>query len=525
MIHESSRIDMQSEDRIAIIGAGVGGLAAAIRLAAAGRPVTLFETGAEMGGKMRCLPSAAGPVDAGPTVLTLRDVFDDLFAVAGTRLQDRLMLDPLPLLARHFWSDGAVLDLQPDPEANAAAIRSLAGSRAEDEFRAFGRHTAALRAAFEESVMRAPGPRLAALGLAALARPALWSALLPGRSLAADLNGRFSDPRLRQLFGRYATYVGGMPQTAPAVLALIWQAEGAGVWAVRGGMSRLAAAMGDLARELGVEIRLNTPIDRIEVGGGRVRAVHPRGGAALPVAAAVFNGDPRALSLGLLGADVARSLPRHATAPRSLSARVWAFAGTPGGVDLAYHTVFFADDEAAEFGPMTRGANPVDPTIYVCAQDRATKTPAGPERFEMILNAPPLPHASPEEPETCHKMTFARLERMGLRFDSLPATTSLTRPQDFAALFPGSAGALYGRSPAGVLASFLRPRAKTRIPGLILAGGGVHPGAGVPMAALSGRHAAQAVLDFLPSMRPSALTAMPGGTSTGSATTAAAPSR
>jgi 1-hydroxycarotenoid 3,4-desaturase len=250
---------MQSEDRIAIIGAGVGGLAAAIRLAAAGRLVTLFETGAEMGGKMRCLPSAAGPVDAGPTVLTLRDVFDDLFAVAGTRLQDRLMLDPLPLLARHFWSDGAVLDLQPDPEANAAAIRSLAGSRAEDEFRAFGRHTAALRAAFEESVMRAPGPRLAALGLAALARPALWSALLPGRSLAADLNGRFSDPRLRQLFGRYATYVGGMPQTAPAVLALIWQAEGAGVWAVRGGMSRLAAAMGDLARELGVEIRLNTP--------------------------------------------------------------------------------------------------------------------------------------------------------------------------------------------------------------------------------------------------------------------------
>lgn len=516
---------MRGVDRIAVIGAGMGGLAAAIRLAAVGRPVTLYDSAPVVGGKMRCLPSAAGPVDAGPTVLTLRDVFDDLFAVAGARLQDRLALDPLPILARHVWPDGATLDLHPTPEANAAAIRAFAGPRAEAQFRAFGRHTASLRAAFEASVMRAPGPQLGALSVAALARPGLWPALLPGRSLAADLRARFTDPRLRQLFGRYATYVGGMPQSAPAVLALIWQAEGAGVWAVRGGMGRLAAALGDLAQELGVELRLSTPIDRIEVAGGRVTAIHPRGGRRAPVAAVVFNGDPRALRLGLLGADVAAALPRIATEPRSLSARVWAFAGRPRGVDLAYHTVFFADDEAAEFGPLSRGQTPTDPTIYVCAQDRAGAAPTGDERFEMILNAPPLPHADPEEPETCHRMTFARLARMGLRFDTPPGVQALTRPQDFDRLFPGSAGALYGRSPAGVMASFLRPRAATRIPGLVLAGGGVHPGAGVPMAALSGGHAARAVLDFLPSTRLLARMAMPGGTSTGSATTGATPSR
>ncbi len=503
---------MAGTEVIAVIGAGIGGLAAAIRLAAAGRAVVLFEAAAAPGGKMRALPSAAGPVDAGPTVLTLRDVFDDLFAAAGARLEEHLALDPLPVLARHLWSDGCRLDLYPDPEANAAAIRAFAGPRGEAEFRAFHRHTAALRAAFEGSVMRAPGPRAGALALAALARPALWPALLPGVSLAADLARRFTDPRLRQLFGRYATYVGGMPQAAPAVLALIWQAEAAGVWAVRGGMAGLAAALAGLARGLGVDIRLRTPVERIEVAGGRVAAVHPRGGARLAVAAAVFNGDPRALRLGLLGPDLVPAVPPAAVAPRSLSARVWAFAGRPAGVDLAYHTVFFADAPDEEFGPLARGETPAAPTIYVCAQDRAgyvcaqdragyvcAQDRAGPlrpplERFEMILNAPPLPHASPEEPETCRQTTFSRLARMGLTFETLPGTDRLTRPQDFAALFPGSAGALYGRSPAGVMASFLRPRAQTRIPGLILAGGGVHPGPGVPMAALSGLHAAQAVL-------------------------------
>lgn len=517
---------MSPPQTIAVIGAGIGGLACAIRLAAAGRAVTLFDAASTPGGKMRCLPSVAGPVDAGPTVLTMRDVFDDLFAAAGTTLEQHLTLDPLPVLARHIWADGSALDLVHDGETNAQAIGALAGAAAQAEFRAFHRHTRQLQKAFEASVIRAPYPMAGAILRAALAQPGLWPALMPGVSLAQDLQRRFSDPRLRQLFGRYATYVGGMPQSAPAVLALIWQAEGAGVWAVRGGMGQLARALAKVARDLGVEIRSQTPIERISVCGGRVKAVHPLGASAVPVSAAVFNGDPRALSMGLLGPDVARALPRMATEPRSLSARVWAFAARPRGVDLAYHTVFFADTEEAEFGPLAKGENPADPTIYICAQDRARAAPQGPERFELILNAPPLPHHRPEDPRTCQQMTFARLARMGLTFDPEPEVTTLTRPQEFEAMFPGSQGAIYGRSPAGALASFLRPRATTRIPGLVLTGGGVHPGAGVPMAALSGMHAAQAVMNMAPvSTLRSAPMAMRGGISTGSATTESARSR
>ena len=494
---------LQRSGHIVVIGAGMGGLSAAIRLALAGLAVTLVDAAAHAGGKMRTLPTPAGPVDAGPTVLTLRSVFDALFAQAGERLDDHLTLIPQTLLARHFWSDGATLDLYPDPEANARAIRDFAGIRAEAEFRAFARTARNLRTRFDAPVMQSGKPRLAAVTRAALGAPAalvsLAPALVPGRTLAGMLRAQFTDPRLRQLFGRYATYVGGAPHQSPAVLGLIWDVEQEGVWAVQGGMGNLARALADLAQRAGVVVRLNTRVTAIgQDARGAVDRVTLDDGSDLPCGAVVFNGDPAALGAGLLGDTVAPALPRSATHPRSLSARVWAFASAPRGVDLTLHNIFFADDEDAEFGPLAESRHPVDPSIYVCAQDRAgAPRLQGPERFEMILNAPPLPHKGapdPTETDRCRSMTFDRLARFGLSFDPIPDTSALTTPQDFDRLFPGSQGSLYGLSPQAMTATFRRPVARTRIRGLYLAGGGTHPGAGVPMAALSGRHAAEAIL-------------------------------
>jgi 1-hydroxycarotenoid 3,4-desaturase len=527
---ESTIPDMKMQkDTVLVIGAGMGGLAAAIRLAAAGRDVTLLEAQGWPGGKMRTLPSPAGPVDAGPTVLTLRDVLDDLFQTAGAELDSHITLKALPLLARHFWADGTQLDLYPDAAANAHAIGAAFGTQARDEFTRFERETGALFAAFEAPIMRSARPRMGAAARAMLARPALLPWLAPGRSLSAMLEARFTQPRLRQLFGRYATYVGGNPTLAPAILGLIWQAEAAGVWAVQGGMAALAQALARVFTALGGDLRLNTPVARILTNGGHIAGVQLGCGAILPAAQIIFNGDPAALPFLL---DTPRRAPqRHQTQPRSLSANVWTFAATvqPEGLGqqaLAYHSVFFADDPAQEFGPLAKGRTPAAPTIYVCAQDRLGAQPLGPERFQFILNAPALaPGAHYSKDSPCPTSPLSRLARFGLHLAPEPLPQALTQPQDFARLFPHSQGALYGLSPNGVMATFQRPTARLRLAGLYLAGGGVHPGAGVPMALISGKHAAAAALSdriSAPMFRPMA---MRGGISTGSAMTARAPSR
>ena len=327
--------------------------------------------------------------------------------------------------------------------------------------------------------------------------------MAPHRTLAASLAAQFRDPRLRQLFGRYATYVGGSPYASPALLALIWRAEAGGVWRIPGGMHGLARALHDLATAKGARFLFDTEAQRIDLAAGAVASVRLADGTDLPAARVVFNGDPRAIAAGLLGPACARAVPTAAVEPRSFSAQVWSFAATPRGAPLHHHNVFFGSTPRAEFDDLAQGRTPADPTIYVCAQDRgAGLQPSGPERFEIILNSPPaLPGAAPDETEftQCQTRTFATLDRMGLNFSCLPERQSLTTPRDFAALFPGSEGALYGRSPHGLMASFQRCRARTSLPGLYLAGGGVHPGPGMPMAALSGRHAAAAILADLAS--------------------------
>jgi len=517
-------------ERIAVIGAGMGGLAAAIRLAHAGCDVTVFEAASAPGGKMRTLPSAAGPVDAGPTVMTLRPVFEALFADVGAKLDDYVTLHPEHILARHWWSDGSSLDLFADGQASEQAVRDFAGPKAAANFARFSKRAKALFDVFDGPMMRAPRPRLATLVGHVLANPGVLSAMGPLSTLERSLARAFDDPRLRQLFGRYATYVGGSPYASPAVLGLIWHAEAQGVWRVAGGMHNLAQAMARLAQKLGARIHYDTPVARITRDGGATSGLTLGDGSHWSAKAVVFNGDPRALAQGLLGQDSRKTVSSKGVCSRSLSAQVWSFAAVPRGQDLVHHNVFFADDPRAEFGPLARGAQPSDATLYVCAEDRgAGQAPSGPERFEIIINAPPVPESGPplseaEEFSRCQTMTFSRLARMGLHFSERPGRAALSLPRDFQRLFPGSAGSLYGRSPHGLMAAFQRPGARTRLPGLYLAGGGAHPGAGIPMATLSGGHAAAAILQDLASTSMCRPTATHGGTSTVSPPMAAGPS-
>lgn len=485
---------MPQAKHVIIIGAGVGGLATAMRLAAMGLRVTVFEAASSAGGKMRTLPTVAGPVDAGPTVFTLKWVFEDLFAACDTPLSDHVTLTQSHLLARHFWSDGSILDLCDDTETNRSNLRRLFGQQSVQDFDAFGRRAQTLFEGFDQPMMRTAIPSTRAMIRTVLRQPRLIAAMAPHKSLASLLHNSFREPKLRQLFGRYATYVGGSPFASPALLSLIWHAERSGVWAIEGGMNMLARAMQSVAEAKGARFHFDCNVTEISQTATGVGVTVD--GAVHHADSVVFNGDPRALAQGLLGPASAPAVPLSASEPRSLSACVYAFAAEPSRDDLAHHNVFFGDDPHAEFGPMAKGRLPDDPTLYVCAQDRGGgQRPRTAERFEIIMNAPPATTAQrqPERVSQCQTLILGRLSRMGLTFSPAPTCEALTLPEDFNRLFPASQGSLYGRSPHGMTAALKRPTARTRIKGLYLAGGGAHPGAGVPMTALSGLHAAEAI--------------------------------
>lgn len=527
--------------RVVVVGAGVGGLVSALLLAARGLDVTVVDALPQVGGKMRQLGVAGAAVDAGPTVFSMRWVFDEILDSVGAQLDDLVHLEPLDVLARHVWEDSPSesLDLFAHPQRSTEAIAAFAGAAEAARFNAFCAEARKLYASLEGPYIRQPKPsvatmgwRLGAGGLATL------SALGPFATLWRALHQRFADSRLRQLFGRYATYCGASPWLAPATLMLVAQVEMNGVWRVREGMHGFALALARLAERRGVRIRLNTQCERIELNAGRVsgvRLLHDRQVDRLAADAVVFNGDVSALAHGLLGDAVKTAAASVPLAERSLSALTWAVhapVNTPANTPaLHHHNVFFARDYQREFDDIfTHRRLPRAGTVYVCAQDRtadAAPSPGQPERLLCLVNAPATgdaPTFSRQEIDECEHASFERMARCGLPLRASVQNTVRTTPSGFNQLFPGSGGALYGRATHGWMALFKRSGASTPIPGLFLAGGGVHPGPGVPMAAMSGRRAAEALLASLPSTsrsRPVAATS--GGMSTPSARTSATP--
>lgn len=494
---------------VVVIGAGVGGLATALRLLTGGFAVTLLERGPRPGGKMRQIAVGSDSFDGGPSVMTMPWVLDDLLACAGVSRRDVLSLSPLSPLCRHFFADGSALDLfadEPQPpgthrhpdaawQRSADEIARVIGPRSAEEYVRFRRHAAAIYSAVEGPFLRRALPHgLREVVTAFSLRDAFGMLRLDAlRSLWRALCRQFSDERLRILFARYATYSGADPFVAPATLAVIPHVELAfGVYAVNGGMYSVAACLSELVTRHGGQLRCEAEVERVELDerGERATAVVV-GGERIAADYVVANCDAVQLYARLLSGT--RIADRHAQAVArlapSLSAHLNLFVVDGAGVEslpLVHHNVFFSRDYEQEWRELRSGP-PSDPTVYLCNPDFGQLH----QRWFCLTNSPPLPEqgAGPWNAAlraACRERVVQQLARHHIALAPIVQAESDVTPQDFAALFPLSRGAIYGPAASSRLGAFARPR--NRVPGvdnLFCVGGSTHPGAGVPMVMLS----------------------------------------
>ncbi|WP_353843233.1 1-hydroxycarotenoid 3,4-desaturase CrtD [Altererythrobacter sp.] len=513
-----------------IIGAGIGGLASAALLAARGYPVTVIEKEAWAGGKARSVRVQGSRIDGGPTVFTLRDVFDGIFRSCGAELDSFVTMRRAQVLARHAWDDKATLDLHADPARSEEAIREFAGTASAEGYRKFREESRKIYNSLNDTMMRAPKPAtpFSLIWRMGLSNIGDFAGKHPYVSLWKALGDFFPDQRLRQLFARYSTYCGSSPFDAPATLMLVAHVEAMGVWLIDGGIAALADALKRLGEANGAQYRFGQSVEQIETAGGKASGVVLSEGERIAADAVICNADPSAIGNGFFGAQASKAVSATTPANRSLSAFVWYANARTSGFPLQRHNVFFSSDYIREFRDIASGDPPADPTVYVCAQDRdalaepgRASPPEDRERLQIIVNAPANGDThtySAEEIDRCTLAMRASLSRCGLDLED-PLPHQLATPNEFERLWPSTGGALYGRATRGWAASFLRQGSKTKIPGLYCAGGSTHPGAGVPMAALSGQLAANTVMQDLASTRKLHPVVMAGGTSTRSAQT------
>lgn len=469
-----------------VIGGGLGGLATAVRLAAGGWRVTVFEQGPRLGGKMNTFEREGFRFDTGPSLITMPWVFEELFEAAGSSLSRHVKLTPVRPLADYVYADGTRFTYTTSLPEWLATVRQLEPRDCEG-FLKFMRLGARLFALSRETFLRR----------APLAPPDLRSLRALGRvplrgawgSYQATVAAHFRSPHLRQLFERYPTYVGSSPYRTPATLAVIPYIEYAyGGWHVEGGLYRIVESLAGLARDLGVSLHTNARVRAIEHAGGRVRGVRLADGTGLDADVVVMNGDA-ALTGALLG-EGDGSEPKS---DRSLSGFVL-LAGVKRKLDaLGHHTVYFSADYGAEFSQLFDARRfPTDPTVYVCAPSRTDPTvaPAGCETLFIMANAP-----AADEPwdvgqtEEARERVFERLSKSGFPgIESDTVVCDVWTPGRFARDYLSPSGSIYGTHSHGWRRAFLRPPNRhARVRGLYQVGGSGHPGGGTPTVLLSAK--------------------------------------
>lgn len=474
---------------VTVIGAGVGGLATAARLAAGGHRVTVFEQAAVAGGKLgrheRVTDAGTFRFDTGPSLFTLPQVAAELFAHTGGPAPelDLVALDPL---VRHRFPDGTTLD------SCAGAgftdrIGDAFGATAAQDWRRLWQRAGRVWDTSWRHVLTAPvdGP----LQLAGLAwRLRDLAAIAPGRTLRGLGRRHLRDPRLRMLLDRYATYTGADPRRAPAALLAIPYAElEFGGWYLRGGLGTLADALLARCATLGVTVHLGTPVESVLVEGSRAAGVVLAGGTTVRSDLVVANADALHVYRDLLPS------PRRAAAlaQRSLGGFVLLLGVRGTTPQLAHHTVFFPDDYDAEFDAIfgSPARPPADPAVFVTSAADPAARPDGHEAWFVLVNAPPqgaFDWRAPGVAEGYADRILAVLAARGVDVRDRLLFRDVLTPADLETATRSPGGAIYGTASHG-LTGLLRPPNRGTVRDLFLVGGSVHPGGGLPLVMLSAK--------------------------------------
>lgn len=482
-------------DRIVVVGAGLAGLATALRLRGAGREVTVVERAAGPGGRAGRVERGGYALDTGPSVFTAPEILADTLGAVGEKLEERLDLVPLETTYRAQFGDGSQLDVHADPEAFAAEVAALCGP---DEAAALRRYLADLTELYRLQLGTFIDRNLDSP--LDLLRPELWRLARRGGfgRLSSHVGRYFADDRLRRLFSFQSLYAGVSPFRAIAAYAVIAQLDiGAGVWHPMGGIAAIPKALADAATEAGVDFRYGAAVDQLETSGGRVTAVRT-GGERLPADAVVVTTDqPHTLVPGL------RPPRRPAYSPSCVALHLGVRAEL---ADQAHHTISFGNSWRGVFDELTRDGRPMtDPSLLVSMPSRTDRslTPDGAQVLSIVAPTPNLDRRSGGNPDLDWTAIGPRYRDEVLTTLEDRGWTGLTgaieveemaTPRDWAAQGMAAGTPFALAHTFGQTGPFRPPTLPRSGPeNVVLAGSSVQPGVGVPMVLISGRLAAERI--------------------------------
>jgi len=486
--------------RIVVIGAGLGGLSAAISLASEGFSVQLLEKNDKVGGKLNILTKDGFTFDLGPSILTMPHIFADLFSRVDKEMADYVQIEKVEPHWRNFFKDGTTVDLTEDVNAQRRELDKL-GPNAADEFTRFMAYSKKLCTETEAGyfakgldgfwdLLRFYGPIRSLLSFDVF------------RSMDQGVRRYISDPKLVDILNYFIKYVGSSPYDAPALMNLLPYIQYQyGLWYVKGGMYSLALAMERLAIELGVEIRLNTEVEEIQTQNDRASAIRLNNGEILPADIVVSNMEVIPAMQKLLHSSNVELKKMQRFQP-SCSGLVLHLGVDRIYPQLAHHNFFYSAHSHEHFDAVFHsGRLSDDPTIYVVAPVKSDPKLA-PEGCEIIKILPHIPHINPDKPLSpedylaLRERVLIKLERMGLTdLRKHIVTEEYWTPHDIEARYYSNQGSIYG-----VVADryknlgFKAPQRSSQLKNVYFVGGSVNPGGGMPMVTLSGQRVRDKIL-------------------------------